>query len=262
LSTPLDNIREEAERILRAADARALTLRLLGGMAYKLLSPSSREGPLSRPYPNDLDFAGYARESTALKALFQELGYLPNKRFNALHGRTRLQFIDEVHGRVFDIFLDVFRMCHSLSLKQRLKLFSPTIPPSDLLLTKLQIVRLNEKDVKDALALLKDLELGESDTQTTIDVNHISALCSKDWGLYKTVSTNLAKLADAADGFALAEGEREKLKSKIRSILARLEAAPKGVRWRLRALLGERLPWYELPEAPVRLPGQKYETQR
>jgi hypothetical protein len=143
-----------------------------------------------------------------------------------------------------------------------LKLFSPTIPPSDLLLTKLQIVRLNEKDVKDALALLKDLELGESDTQTTIDVNHISALCSKDWGLYKTVSTNLAKLADAADGFALAEGEREKLKSKIQSILARLEAAPKGVRWRMRALLGERLPWYELPEAPVRLPGQKYETQR
>ncbi len=245
------DIEKEARRILEAAEAKGIVLRLLGGLAVKLSSPSASHRALTRKYP-DIDFAGYRKQGRTIKELFVELGYEPNQRFNALHGDKRLLFYDNKNGRQVDIFLDVFEMCHKFDFKGRLDLVKQTIPIADLLITKLQIVQINEKDVRDIFCIVKDHELVGGGSSQGIDVDHIIKLCSEDWGLYKTVTTNLNKLLLFVDDYEFSSADKALIRGCIRKILDLIEKAPKSTRWKMRATVGEKVRWYELPEEAVR----------
>src|SRR4029450_517652 len=96
----------------------------------------------------------------ATTKLFKAGGYEPHVAFNALHGGDRLLFFDNDHDRQVDVFVGVFSMCHKIPLDGRIEVDPVSIPLAELLLTKLQVVELNEKDVRDALALLHDHEVG------------------------------------------------------------------------------------------------------
>jgi hypothetical protein len=156
----LSAISDESKRILDEARERRIVLRLFGGVAVKYHCPSATHRALQRSYP-DLDFFGRGKQGREIRKLFLDLGYEPNQRFNALHGATRLIFEDAKNQRVVDIFLDIFRMCHTLHLGDRLALDDYTIPISDLLLTKLQVVEINEKDIRDLIAILRDHDVVE-----------------------------------------------------------------------------------------------------
>ena len=80
-----------------------------------------------------------------------------------------------------DVFLDTFRMDHDIALARRLEVEPYTLPLADLLLTKLQIFRLNEKDVRDVITLLVDAEVGEHDGPGMINAEYIARLCADDW---------------------------------------------------------------------------------
>src|SRR6266581_8115981 len=171
-------ISDEAKRVLDEAKERGIILRLFGGVAVKYHCPSATHRSLQRSYP-DLDFFGRGKQGREIRKLFLDLGYEPNQRFNALHGATRLIFEDAKNQRVVDIFLDVFRMCHTLHLGERLSLDDSTIPISDLLLTKLQVVEINEKDIRDLIAILRDHEVVDhisSGEKEAIDSAYVSAL--------------------------------------------------------------------------------------
>src|SRR5690242_19216847 len=140
-------ISDEAKRLLDEARQRGIILRLFGGLAVKYHCPSATHRALLRSYP-DLDFFGKGKQGREIRKLFADLGYEPNQRSNALHGATRLIFEDSTNQRIADIFLDVFKMCHTLHIGERLTLDEYTISISDLLLTKLQVVEINEKDVR------------------------------------------------------------------------------------------------------------------
>ncbi len=159
-------ISDAALRILEEAKSRAITLRLLGGVAVKYHCPSASLRTLQCYYP-DLDFFGTGEQGQSIRKLFRDLGYKPNQRFNALQGETRLIFEDPESERRVDIFLDVFHMCHTLHIGKRLALDDYTIPITDLLLTKLQIVEINEKDVRDIIAILRDHEVVASPPKAT-----------------------------------------------------------------------------------------------
>ena len=105
---------------------------------------------LQRTY-GDIDVVVKRGHDHGLKQALEELGYVPNKRFNGLHGDRRLLFYDDVNNRQVDVFIGNFRMCHTLELNDRLGLDAHTLAPADLLLTKLQIVKINAKDVVDSL---------------------------------------------------------------------------------------------------------------
>jgi len=192
----LSAISDEAKRILDEARNRGIILRLFGGVAVKYHCPSATHRSLQRSYP-DLDFFGRGKQGREIRKLFLDLGYEPNQRFNALHGATRLIFEDAKNQRVVDLFLDVFRMCHTLHFGDRLTLDDNTITISDLLLTKLQVVEINEKDIRDLIAILKDHDVVDhaaSGDKEVIDAGYISSLCADDWGLCKTISLTLRKL--------------------------------------------------------------------
>jgi hypothetical protein len=247
-------ISDEAKRILHAAKERGITLRLFGGVAVKYHCPSATHRSLQRAYP-DLDFFGRGKQGREIRKLFTDLGYEPNQRFNALHGATRLIFEDAKNQRVVDIFLDVFRMCHILHLGDRLTLDDYTIPISDLLLTKLQVVEINEKDIRDLIAILKDHDVVDQvahGEKEVIDVGYISALCSDDWGLCKTISLTLRKLLTFLPKYELEPEAKQVLETRINKLLRAIETVPKSFKWKLRDKVGEKKRWYDLPEVPIR----------
>jgi len=247
-------ISDEAKRILDEARERGIILRLFGGVAVKYHCPSATHRSLQRSYP-DLDFFGRGKQGREVRKLFLDLGYEPNQRFNALHGATRLIFEDAKNQRVVDIFLDVFRMCHTLHLGNRLTLDDYTIPISDLLLTKLQVVEINEKDIRDLIAILNDHDVVEriaSVEKEVIDTGYIASLCADDWGLCKTISLTLRKLLNFISKYELEPGARQILETRINKLLHAIEMVPKSFKWRLRDKVGERKLWYDLPEIPIR----------
>ncbi len=219
----------EGVALVQAAETRGLTLRLLGGAAISL-----RVGRMHRPI-GDVDLVVRRSGARELAAVFAERGYTPEARFNALHGDRRLIFKGPA-GKV-DVFVGAFEMCHRLELDERLVLDSPTLTVSDLLLTKLQVVELNAKDAYDAALLLAEHELREGPGDH-IDTDYISSLAGDDWGLWRTISGTLERVGEL---------EREAA-DKAGELLRRLERVPKSRRFRLRAKVGERKRWYELPD--------------
>jgi hypothetical protein len=247
-------ISDEARRILDEAKRRGIVLRLFGGVAVKYHCPSAIHRSLQRSYP-DLDFFGKGKQGREIKKLFIDLGYEPNQRFNALHGARRLIFEDANNQRVVDIFLDVFRMCHTLHLGDRLTLDEYTIPISDLLLTKLQVVEINEKDIRDLIAILRDHDVigqNAAGEKEVIDAGYISTLCADDWGLCKTISLTLRKLQTFLPKYELEPEAKQVLEARITKLLQAVETVRKSFRWKLRDKVGEKKRWYDLPEVPIR----------
>ena len=238
---------EEARRVIGAAQEQGVHLRVIGGLAVKLRCPSADHRALSRTY-GDLDLVGYRSQRPQIHQVMESLGYLPNKRFNALQGHRRLLFERAEKSYALDIFLDVFVMCHELNFLGRLELDEYTVPLAELLLSKLQIVELNEKDVKDIYTLIQDHEFGEGVEREEIDIRFITELCGSDWGWYRTATWNIDKVLALAEDYLEEDATREQIVSRLRYLGQTIEEAPKSLRWKSRARLGERVRWYNLPE--------------
>jgi hypothetical protein len=241
----LSDVVAEAERLLSLAEERSVQLRLLGGVGIRLRAGECFPDSLARPY-GDLDFAAAKGSSTTLGRLLAEAGYEPDREFNTLRGKERLLFYDLANGRKIDVFVGSFSMCHEIPLADRLDVDQQTIPLAELLLTKLQVVELNEKDVTDALALLATHELGDTDGDA-INAHRIATLCGADWGLWRTFTSNLADCRERVDSH-LDGVEARDVRERLDGLLARIDTQPKSRGWRLRARIGERVRWYELPE--------------
>jgi len=244
---PLQSPVEEAARVIEAADANRVVLRLFGGVSFWFRCPSAKLPTLQRKYV-DVDFMGHSKQSKEIKQLFVTLDYVPRDKFNAMQGYRRLIFNDMANQRRVDVFLDVFEMCHSFNLRNRLEVDSKTIPLADMLITKIQIIAVNEKDLKDAVCLFVDYDVGTSDKEM-INGAYIANLCASDWGVYKTFTVNLDKLLAKLDDLNLEDDVKATVRGRVNKLKTMIEDKPKDFRWKMRARVGERVKWYELPEA-------------
>jgi hypothetical protein len=244
----LESPTDEAKRIIEVAQQKKIILRLFGGVSFYFRCPSAKHRSLQRNYV-DVDFMGHAKQSKEIKQLFEELGYVPRDRFNAMQGYRRLIFNDIEHQRRVDIFLDVFEMCHKFNFKDRLDIDQYTISLADMLATKLQIVEINQKDLKDVVSMFIDHDVGTSDAPEMINGAYLAKLCSDDWGIYKTFMMNLDRIAGMINDFELEDGERKLVSDRVAALKKMIEEAPKSFRWKMRARVVEKVQWYELPEA-------------
>ncbi len=237
---------EEAQRIVRAAASEAIPLRLLGALAFSLHCPkfSYMQQMLGRSF-SDIDFASYRKFASKISRLFAELGYQEDLKVTMLFGANRMLFIDNsANKRHCDVFLDKLAFCHDIPFNGRLEADEVTVPIAELLLEKMQIVKLDEKDVIDSMMLLREHPVGDSDEET-INASRIAYLCGRDWGLWKTITTNLQRLEKATAGAEKLEQEdRDDIVSKIRILLERVNAQPKTAGWMVRARIGEKRKWY------------------
>jgi len=241
------SIADEATALVDLARERGVVVRVLGGLAVRMLCPNlpprSRDG-------QDLDLATNAASRAAVRDVLEERGYVGDRHFNALHGNKQLYFAHPETGLTVDVLIDKLEMCHTLEFADRLGRMPYTLDPLDLLLTKLQIVELNEKDVDDCLQLLVTFPVSESDEPGTIGLRPFRSLVGEDWGWWRTVTQNLERIRSVAAAEprpAIAGGELDPI-AQIEALERAAEDAPKSRRWRLRSRVGERVRWYELPE--------------
>jgi hypothetical protein len=69
---------------------------------------------------------------------------------------------------------------------------------------------------------------------------------SSDWGFFYTFTTNLGKVAEFIPQFPTITGaESDIIRGRIKQLIDRLEAAPKSMKWKLRAKIGTRARWYQ-----------------
>ena len=239
---PLENLVAEADRILdTAAD---IPLRVLGGVAVALSAHESLLLP--RPY-NDIDFVTAAGRGPEVVRAFEGLGYLGDQRFNALNGYRRLLFYDTANERRVDVFVAKFEMCHAIPLAKRLTLNARTIPLADLLLTKLQVFALNEKDQRDIVNLVHAHRLSADDGDG-INAAYVAQLLGTDWGLWRTSTLNVERVRGALARYELAPEQEEVVRGRLDDLRIRIDEEPKSTRWKVRARVGERVKWYEEPE--------------
>jgi Uncharacterised nucleotidyltransferase len=236
---------EEGRRLMGVAEAASVPVRLLGGVAVRIRASSGLPSSLEREY-KDIDLATSRKGSGAVAKLLKEQGYEPHVGFNAMNARERLLFYDEPNRRQLDVFVSSFRMCHEIPLEQRLTVDAGTVPLAELLLTKLQIIELNEKDVRDTVALFHEHEVTGDDSG--VNAARVAELCGADWGLWRTITANLENVRTHFDRYALTPAENELVTSRVEAVEEWIEAAPKSRAWRLRAKVGERKKWYETPE--------------
>jgi hypothetical protein len=238
-----DDIVAEGERVIAAAEARGVPLRLVGGVAVWLRAREHLPQAPTREY-KDLDFATTRKRAGAADQLLRDLGYAPHVAFNTMNSKERLLFFDDPHERQVDVFVGSFRMSHEIPLEGRLEVDGVSIPLAELLLTKLQIVELNEKDVRDTVTMLAAHDVGDTDGEI-LNAARVAALCAADWGLWRTITKNLETVAAHADGYDV---DRDLVGRRLATVQQRIAEEPKSRGWRLRAKIGERKRWYEVPE--------------
>jgi len=231
-------------------------MRLMGGFAIRLHCPKFDYlyDRLQRKPAYDLDLITYSRFRPQIKKLFKELGYASMASMALMFdtGRNRQIYTDEAHNRSVDVFFDKLEMCHTIDFANRLELDSPTITLSDLLLQKAQIVKINEKDIKDMMILLREHNVGEMENET-VNTRYIAKLLSDNWGFWYTVTTNMGKVQEFLSQYeTLTEADCQDIKSKIDKLLKAIEDEPKSLKWKMRAKIGTSKRWYTEVEELVR----------
>lgn len=242
---PLEDPVAEGRRVIDKANEAGLTVRLIGGTAIREHSETAREAPFEREY-RDVDFVTVREDEDEVVDLMLDLGYDENKRLNRMH-RYRLEFHDPINDRKADYIIDRFDFSHEWELRERVDEDAPTVPIEDLLLSKLQIYEISDRDIRDIIAMLNDHPAEHGEDPETIDPDYVAELCRTDWGLYKTTTINLDRVTEYLESNDVPIDE-ERLHDRVDALEAEIEEAPKSLRWKLRSIVGERKRWYKRPE--------------
>lgn len=234
---------DAATQIIDAAEARGVRLRLLGGLAFKKLCPSAS---LERYFRQnkDIDLMGKRRDSKEIANVMETLGYKPREVFNKLNMGQRMIYYDLMNRRRVDLFLDEFIMCHRFNFKESILAGTYTLPITQLLMTKLQVVEKTEKEYSDLICAFRDFDVASGGVG--IRGNEIAGLCSRDWGVYTTFRKSLDALLGRTG--QLDESERRIVEPRVQKLIAMMEAEPKSLAWKMRARIGEKARWYDLPD--------------
>lgn len=241
-----EKFENELKRVLEASDHAGVLLRVIGSLAFQMHCPryGYLQAAMGRAY-TDIDFAAYHKQTKEIQALMAGLGYRENREVFIVSEGNRSIFERPEIGLHIDVFFGKLDFCHVIHWDGRLEVDHPSIPLAEMLLEKMQIVQINEKDIIDTIMLLLEHPLGDID-QETINIKRISELCAADWGLWRTTSMNLEKVRQLAQGYEQLSGEQKAaIDSQVNAALQRMDEEPKNLAWRLRARVGDRVKWYK-----------------
>lgn len=236
-------------RIVEGAEQAGIPARLVGGSGvwHSLDLALRPEYENLRAVPRDVDLLLPAKSGRQIESVMSGLGFTPDERFNAMRGDQRQAwFLLDENGLApldIDVFIGRPPLCHPIDFGPRLADSGPAMDATDLLLQKIQIVEINQKDLVDAAFLLLDHGVGDDDPQA-VAIPRVTELLAADWGFFHTATGNLVRIADAARDFL--DPERAGLVADASGLLIEAaEAAPKPLRWRMRAKVGTKSQWYE-----------------
>lgn len=247
LSTLIQDLVNEGLRLVETARTRGIPIRLLGSVGIAYHAPSAARYLPTPSYPG-LELAASSRHGKALAVFMEEQGYEPFARFNAFYGTRRLHFRKPETGWPVDVFLDAYEMYHQMEFAAALSREEIALPPTWLLLSRLQAVEAGEAELLEIAVMLLDHEVVEGEQPEAVDLRVIAGLCAEDWGWYRTVTMNLERTARQIEGWE--EPARGRVRERLERLRQAIETAPKSLGWQIRARLGDAVRWYQAPIRP------------
>jgi len=179
--------------------------------------------------------------------MLRSAGYAEDEMFNALHGARRLLFFDEANERKLDVFVGEFSMCHEIPITARLDREPLTVPLAELLLTKMQVVELTERDQRDIYILMFHHPVTDGEG-IEIEADFIAALCARDWGLWRTSKATIERCQSNLANYDVGPEASALITERLAALWKAIDESPKSAKWRLRSRVGDRVRWYEQPE--------------
>ena len=237
---------DEAKIIVNDLDERNIPIRIIGALAFYHQCPVYRKlyDRMAR-IPTDIDFIAYSKNRGDLTKYLESKSYEGMQRLNVLYGMRRQIFKHSETGLYIDIFYDNLDMCHKVEFRNRLHFDPLTVSLTDLVLEKMQIVQINEKDIKDCILLFLEHDISEED-KSKVHSDYIADVLSKDWGYYYTVTTNLKKIKDFLDKYDWIPTDGENVVTdRVDRLLQSIEDKPKSSKWKLREKIGTKRQWYQ-----------------
>ncbi len=251
----------KALEMVKLAEEAGIPLRIIGAVAIYIHSPNRAyiHESLKREI-SDVDFISYRKYWKQIKELFRNNKWDEPAAYMMAVADRNIFVSKEYEGLHSDVFYDKLSFCHDIPFEGRLEKDYPTIPLAELLLEKMQIVKINEKDIIDTIVLLAEHDVGESDKET-ININVIAKLLAKDWGFYYTVTTNLKKVDEFLSSYNIPENDKKDAKMRIEKLIDAIEKEPKSMAWKIRAKVGPSKKWYRdyIEEVSRPVSGFKYE---
>lgn len=253
---PAELFLNEAVRIVDEAEKQGIRLRVMGALAVRLSSVEFSElhkrlrrlGAASETSEfTDIDVIGYGGQRSRMEPFFKSIKYSPHPQARKIPvvWSDRHMYLNPDGLCHVDVFFDKLEMSHTLDLRGRLELDYPTITAADLLLEKMQIVQINEKDIKDSIVLIRSHELAETESKGQLNIKHLAEVLANDWGFWYTVTSNLAKTREyATEQESLLATEKDDVSLKINAILKAIEEQPKTMNFNMRARIGTKKKWY------------------
>lgn len=276
---PTEVFLSEAEAIVKEADKKGLTLRVLGGLGAALHCQDCRDfakklgrvgtGAVVGQEYSDIDLMSYSKHRDKIKDFFGEMGYAKRRATLSSAASERQIYYHPKGWFYVDVFFNKLLVAnHPIDFAGRLELDSPTVSVTDLLLEKIQIWEaFSAKDLKDCMLLLKAHGVEEKGGKESIEASYIAKLLSADWGFWYTATTNLKKIkrfiseidklgAEAQiDPKSLEKEDKEEIAQKIEALLERIEKEPKSFGWKMRSKAGTMKKWYNPVERPETVGG-------
>jgi hypothetical protein len=251
----IEDFYTERSRILNALQDgpnQKIIMRLIGALAFRTHCPTYGyiQDQLGRIF-TDFDFASYPRFTKDILRVLPALGYEEDKQVTQLFGDRRMLFHDPAFGRHIDVFFNELDFSHKINFVGRLEVETETLPLAELMLEKMQIFQINEKDLIDSIMLLREHPIGDTDKET-INIQVITHTLSNDWGFWRTVTGNLKTLHEMVEHYhgraGLTDEDRRVVHARIEELEKQIEASPKTLRWKTRAAIGEKVRWYKVVE--------------
>ena len=251
----------EAIRIVEEANKQKILLRILGAVAVAIHTQD--QGHIhdrlqrlddKKQRFTDIDFIAYSKQRYEIRKLFEDdLGYTVDITMLTLHGKSRLIYYHPEQLFHVDIFFDKLEFSHDIifctkSRESRLSLDSPTITLADIILGKIQIHEINEKDIKDIIVLLRGHRIRNEDQREIINAKYIAQLLADDWGFWYDATTNLNKVKKSSTEYVssglLTLEESEDVSRKVDKIVSHIDQEEKSKNWAKRAEKGTRKVWW------------------
>jgi hypothetical protein len=266
VTLPPEEFVKETIEIIKKAQEKGIIIRILGALAVYIHSSHDNEAlelfnKLKRLEGGliftDLDLIAYSKQRKEIMDFFEKtLGFKCDPYVKALFGGRRLIYYHPKNLYHVDIFFDKLEFSHDIYFGEKpgagsLELDFPTISLAHIVLEKLQIHKINWKDLVDLAVLFKAHklcgEIGEKNKEC-IDEEVIASILCDDWGFWYDAVNNLNKLKQILDN-AVKEGKINSeianiIQTRIDKLLNYIDSKPKTKNWIKRSKIGTSKPWY------------------
>jgi len=237
-------IQTEAAEVVASATEQGMTVRVVGSTGIRMhCAPAQAAMDDVERASKDLDLVVRSGDRNGLRSLLEARGYVVDRDLLVAMEGQRFAFHHPGLDLELDVFVERLQFCHTIELDGRWERHATTIPIEDLLLQKLQVHELTDSDVIDAAVVLATHEVGPAGDPERIDRDYVAGVLAGDWGFHRDATANLDRVRDAAG--ALMPRSADHVAEAATALGEAIEDARKGMAWRMRARVGERMQWWE-----------------